>query len=492
MSTLATVVVAAVIAAFVGALTGALTARRSLRHRAKSAGLRQVSARLPVPRRPPVLGDPGLAIDRSRVPKPQTSLLARARGWLRRWSRAASGGRAGVRARSLFGRRWRRTAGSASQAPGQSPVPRIPGPAMRPPMAPTVVRRAAPAAGWPADPPRTVGELAAAAAAARASLPRTPVLGPAPRAPESGRPMLRVTTATSDATRELPATEGLSIGPEYADVVVRELNVELLLGRSGDLWTIQRTGSADPSVTLDGVPLTSVAMPWTSNRRLTAGAVSLTLENARAADPAFAEPATDISPDLTGMCAARASAYGLAIAMSDGQDAATLATAALAAFDPRMMDPARGAALAALNVTLAVRDARRGYLDSISKDPPRVAVLGVDIRGELRAAANFDVSVWAVTQTETLLLSISPDEAVTTLEVIPLPVRAAGLGERPVLLLTAGAAVSTLRQYLAGATTLRAGPEQLTRAVVGIPDVYSIAAAAVLCSAQEDRAASSG
>jgi hypothetical protein len=487
MSGWETIAVTAVTAGVAGAAIGASVARRSMRRQARRASrhltlMREVLAPeerpAPAERRPKgeilalfgILGLAVLAHVRAARRRMRTRIRVR---------RAADPDRFG---RSI-GPGLDVGAGAASGVPGTAvalPDPGALGVALPPPLAPTMVRRADPAPGglvpaslpgarWVPDPGWTP------------PLARTPALEIPGRDAESGPAVLRVVTAAGDVILPLPDGEGLCIGPGPADVVVPELGTELLLGRSGFVWTVQLAGPADQRVTLDGVPLTSVAMPWTSNRRLTAGAISLLLENAPPARASFDEPATDVSTDLATRCAACANAYGLAIGVGEGPYPAMLATAALAAFDPRLLDPARGAALGALNVTFAVRDSRDAHPGRGSEGLPLVAIVGLDASGELRAATNFDVSVWAITQSGVILLSDPAPEAPGALEVIPLDVHPADdLGDRPVLLLAAGAPTTVLRQRLADVTALRASPEQLTRSVVSGPGASAVAAAAVL------------
>jgi hypothetical protein len=347
------------------------------------------------------------------------------------------------------------------------------------PLPPTLLRRA-PALRAPAELQVAPSTLPAVPGPAAGPMRRTPALDILTWELEYGQAALRVSTASRDITVALPDVDGLRIGPEDADVMVPELAVDLLLGRSGFVWTVQRAGPPDLAVTLDEVPLTPVPMPWTSSRRLTAGAVTLTLENAPSADPWFDEPATEVGDPLVDLFAARANGYGLAIGMSDELYASTLATTALAAFDPRILDPARAAALVSLNVTLALRDARRARGDAAGEGRPRLAILGIDGRAELRAVANFDVSVWAITRHEVVLLARSSPEQATGPEVTPLEVSASPpLGDRPILLLTAGAPAATLAGRLAGFTTLTIGPKRLAQVIVSGPN-GAVAAAAVL------------
>jgi hypothetical protein len=347
-----------------------------------------------------------------------------------------------------------------------------------PPLPPTQVRRTH-AVEAPAE-FQIAGALPAAPSLATGPMRRTPALDIPKWESGDDQAALHVSTASGDVTIALPDVDGLRIGPEDADVLVPELAVDLLVGRSGFVWTVQRAGPPDQGVALDGVPLTSVPMPWTSSRRLTAGAVTLTLENAAPANPSLEEPATEVGGSLADLFAARANGYGLSIGMSDEPYASTLATTALAAFDPRILDPARAAALASLNVTLALRDARRAHGGPAGDAFPRLAILGIDGRAELRAAANFDVSIWAVTRHEVVLLSRTSPARSDALEVTPLEMfSSASLGDRPILLLAAGAPTATLGRRLAGFTTLTANPEQLARVIVSGPNA-AVAAAAVL------------
>ena len=477
MSSWETIVIAAMAAAFAGSVIGARVARRRLRRRARQAGwdlrlMHEIPARddQPAParrrRRGSLLARLGIWGLTLRVDA--AAALRAARRRLRRPGRAAPG----------FGV----TDDEALAANGTAVELReIPGTfgASLPPPAPTVKRRADPAPGGLAaiSPP----QARPAPAQGGAPLARTPALEIPGQDIETGPAVLRVSTAAGGLMHPLPDQEGLRIGPEPADIVVPELSTELLLGRSGFVWTVQMAGPADPTVTLDGVPLTSVALPWTSGRRLTAGAIALTLENAPAARICFDEPATNVGEDLAKTYAARANAYALAIGMDDGPYAAMLATAAVAAFDPRLLDPARGAALGALNVTLAVRDSSRTHSDGGDEGFPLVAIVGTDASGELRAATSLNVSVWAITRGGVVLLSSAAAEAHGALEVIPLDVRPVDdLGERPILLLAAGAQPMVVSQRLAGATTLNASPEQLARAVAGSPGGPAVAAAAIL------------
>jgi hypothetical protein len=287
---------------------------------------------------------------------------------------------------------------------------------------------------------------------------------------------LRINTAGGEIIRAQPE-EGFTIGPPGADLMVPELPARLILGRSGDVWTVQAAGPVDLGVTLDGVPVTSVPMPWTSDRRLTVGALTLTLENAPADQPSFRAPAARVDPEYALSHAASANAYGLVIGRSNGKDASTLVAAALAALDPRILDPARAAALAALNITLAIRDAEWRSARDFSGEPPRVAVLGVDANGKWRAAANFEVSVWAITENARTPLSSHLPEEVSQLEVVPLDLRVATeLGEYPTLLLTAGASLDTLSRQLTEHRT--DSPEQLVNSLVA-SGIVAVAAAAV-------------
>lgn len=478
MSDWAAVAVIAVLAGLVGAVIGARVTRRGIRRQAQRAARRLplmhealAPADRPAPAQRkhkseilPLFGILGLAI------------LARLRTARRRMK-----ARIRVRRAADAGSLLDDGAGAPSAGPGTALdlYPTRAALSAPPPLAPTVVRRADPGPGGPAPVP--LPGVRWVTGPGRTPLSRTPTLeGPGPDA-ESGPALLRVVTAAGSASHRLPDTEGLRIGPEPAEVVVPELGTQLLLGRSGFVWTVQLAGPADAGVMLDGVPLTSVAMPWTSGRRLTAGAITLTLENAPSATASFGEPATDISPALADRCAVRANAYGLALGVGEGPYAGLLATAALAAFDPRLLDPARGAALGALNVTFAVRDARDAPSGRDRATPPLVAIVGLDASGDLRAATNFDVSVWAITQSGVVLLSGDSQEAPGELEVIPLDVHPArDLGDQPVLLLAAGAPPAILSHRLAGLTTLKASPEQVTRAVVSGPGAGAVAAAATL------------
>jgi hypothetical protein len=350
-----------------------------------------------------------------------------------------------------------------------------------PPLVPTRMRRAnANDGSRPAG--KAVAALSVPSRPGRIPLKPTAIM--AVPASELDRVVLRVSRAVGESVHPLPNEEGLTIDPKAGDVVVPELSVGLILGRNGDVWTVQSAGPVDPAVTLDGVPLTSVAIPWTSSRRLTAGALTLSLENAPSELPSFEEPAMCTSAKVFGTWAARANAYGLAIGASDGQDASTLVTSALAAFDPRMLDPARAAALAALNITLTVRDTRRERPDGVSEEEaPRVAVLGVDERGELRGAANFDVSVWGLTEEGCVMLSRHVMRETSPLEVVPLDIALPEtIGRRPLLLLTAGAPAASFADLLGGATTRTVSSDQLVRAVAGPARAPGRAAAAAVWS----------
>jgi hypothetical protein len=279
----------------------------------------------------------------------------------------------------------------------------------------------------------------------------------------------------------LPDAEGLRIGPEPADIVVPEMPVHLLLGRSGFVWTVQLAGTvSQAAVTFGGIPLTAVPMPWRSGQVLSAGGAALTLENAAPAKACFADQATETSIALARTGAAYADAYGLALGVAGSSYARLLAVAAVTAFDPRLLDPARGAALGALNVTLAVREARRGSSGAAEDEASlRIAVLGADAKGELRAAANFDVSVLAIT--EGGVIQLSGPVAQTRPGVIPLGIRPAqDLGEQPIVLLAGGVSTADVRQCLTGATALNASPHEVTRAVTALPETAAVAAAAVL------------
>ena len=352
-----------------------------------------------------------------------------------------------------------------------------------PPLAPT--RRPAKVPdGWPSParpPSRVEAGLAAPADFARSPARPTPVMSVP--APDLDRAVLRVSTAVGDRTYPLRSEEGLTVDPRAGDVVVPELAVGLILGRNGDVWTVQTAGPVDPAVALDGVPLTSVAMPWTSGRRLTAGALTLTLENAPAGPAFLDEAAICIRADAAATWSARANAYGLAIGASASRDASTLVTAALAGFDPRMLDPARAAALAALNVTLAVRGIRREHRDGVVEESPEIAVLGIDEKGELRGAANFDVSVWALTQRGCVQLSRRVAQETSPLEVVPLNLSVPpDLGSRPVLLLTASAPPAVIEEFLQEATTRTVSPDYLVRAVAADSRAICAAAAAAAVS----------
>jgi hypothetical protein len=474
MSNWETIVLTAVAAALAGAVTGAWLTRRRLRLRARKAGwdLRMMQE-------VPVLDDQPVPLSRRRrrgsplarlgiwgltARDGLRAVLGAARRRLRRTRREAPAGASPPPPSGMSGDQ---SSAAASTAPELRALPGGSGTALPPPV-PTVKRR----------PEFASGELSGQG---RAPLARTPALQVHGDDTGAGLATLAVTTAAASVKHPLPDQEGLRIGPEPADVVVPELSTELLLGRNGFVWTVQVAGPADPAVTLDGVPLTSVALPWTSNRRLRAGAITLTLENAPPARIAFEEPATDDGADLTETYAARANAYALAIGVGDGSYAGMLATAAVAAFDPRLLDPARGAALGALNVTLAVRDSRRTRSDVGEEGFPLIAIVGMDASGELRAATNFDVSVWAITRSGVVLLSSAAAAAHGTLEVIPLDVRPVDdLGDRPVLLLAAGAQAMTIGHRLNGATAANTSPERLVRVAAGPPGDPAVAAAAIL------------
>src|SRR5690242_8403370 len=141
------------------------------------------------------------------------------------------------------------------------------------------------------QPGRVKAGLPALADFARSPVRPTPVMSVP--APDLERAVLRVSTAVGDRTYPLSSEEGLTVDPRSGDIVVPELAAGLILGRNGDVWTVQTAGPVDPAVALDGVPLTSVAMPWTSSRRLTAGALTLTLENAPSGPAFLDEPAID-------------------------------------------------------------------------------------------------------------------------------------------------------------------------------------------------------
>ena len=425
-----TVALTAVVATFAGAAAGARAARRYVR-RAASQAFRQEERSGP---------PPGLGI---RTPE------AAPASWPARPAGPAMAGQ-GAAAPPL----------APTRRPGRVPDGR-PSPA--------------------GQPGRVKAGLPALADFARSPVRPTPVMSVP--APDLERAVLRVSTAVGDRTYPLSSEEGLTVDPRSGDIVVPELAAGLILGRNGDVWTVQTAGPVDPAVALDGVPLTSVAMPWTSSRRLTAGALTLTLENAPSGPAFLDEPAICVRADAATTWSARANAYGLAIGTSVGRDAATLVTAALAGFDPRMLDPARAAALAALNVTLAVRGIRREHLDGVAEESPEVAVLGIDEKGELRGAANFDVSVWALTQRSYVPLSRPVAQETSPLEVVPLNLHvSADLGSRPALLLTAGAPPQVIEKYLHDATTRTVSPDYLVRAVAGGSHATCTAAAAAVVS----------
>jgi hypothetical protein len=294
-----------------------------------------------------------------------------------------------------------------------------------------------------------------------------PLFAPHAKRAVAGRAAMHVHTATNTFIHPLTdtSTSWRVAADDTADIIVRDLAVEVLVGRNGDVWTVRTAGPIMPDVVLDGVPLTRVAMPWAPQRRLRIGAVDLSLEGIQGAIPSLDQPAERTHARLASKFAARANVHALALAEGPPQEAATLATAALACFDPRLLDPARAASLAALNVSLALR---RHHIDQTVQR--RVAVVGFDADGELRGAANFAVTVWAVTVDGPVNLGGVGIGGVThALDVVALefPQTAVLSRNRGVLLLAAGPGVPLVPRRLKGLTPLNATPKLVVEAVAG-------------------------
>jgi hypothetical protein len=271
-----------------------------------------------------------------------------------------------------------------------------------------------------------------------------------------------------------------------ADIVVPDVGIDVLIGRNGDVWTAASEGPIDDNVTLDAVTLPTVPMPWPPSRKLRVGAITMTLEGIAGPPATLEDLWNETHADLAGRYAAHANHYALALARSGKERAESITAAALACFDSRLLDPARGATLAAMNMTLA----RRAHDDSRALDviPPEllVGIAGFDRSGRLRAAANFPMAVWVVTDTGSVPLGqvgtaggTSPVEIVT----VPIDDEALRKADRPLLLVAAGPDLSVVGGRIRNFSTLNATAAQLVAAVLGPADTDAPIAAAAAARA---------
>jgi hypothetical protein len=256
---------------------------------------------------------------------------------------------------------------------------------------------------------------------------------------------------------------------DAADIVIPEVGTDILIGRNGDVWTAASTGPIQNSVTLDAVTLPTVPMPWPPERKLRVGAITMTLERIPEPAATLADPTNQTHASLDGLFAAHASRYALALARSGSERAESVAAAALACFDSRLLDPARGAALATLNMTLALRSQLTEDQEfDTERTPLAVGIVGFDHYGRFRAAANFPMAVWAVTSNGPVQLG-ETRAGLDSVEVEPVRVREDLLQDmdRPLLLIAAGPDLSVVGKRLRGLTTLNATSAQLAAAVIG-------------------------
>ena len=270
-----------------------------------------------------------------------------------------------------------------------------------------------------------------------------------------------------------------------SDIPIPDASVGVMIGRNRDVWTAASEGPIHDNVTLDAVTLPTVPMPWPPGRKLRIGAITMTLEGIDGPSATLEEISNQTHANLAGKYAAHANNYALALARSGRERAESVTAAALACFDSRLLDPARGAALAAMNMTLA----RRVHESPVPDRSPAelfVGIAGFDRTGRLRAAANFPMAVWAVTDTGSLLLGqIEPSDELISVEVLTVPIDDSALADvdRPLLLVAAGPDLSVVGPRIRNMSTLNATAQQLTSAVLGPEDTHAPIAAAVAARA---------
>lgn len=270
-----------------------------------------------------------------------------------------------------------------------------------------------------------------------------------------------------------------------ADIVIPDASVGVMIGRNRDVWTAASEGPIQDDVTLDAVTLPTVPMPWPPGRKLRIGAITMTLQGIEGPLATLEEVSNQTHANLAGKYAAHANNYALALARSGRERAESVTAAALACFDSRLLDPARGAALAAMNMTLA----RRAHESPEPEQSPAelfVGIAGFDRTGRLRAAANFPIAVWAVTDTGSLLLGqIEPSDELLSLEVLTIPIDDSRLDGvyRPLLLVAAGPDLSVIGPRIRNLSTLNVTAQQLTAAVLGPEDTQAPVAAAAAARA---------
>lgn len=270
-----------------------------------------------------------------------------------------------------------------------------------------------------------------------------------------------------------------------SDIVIPDASVGVMIGRNRDVWTAASEGPIQDDVTLDAVTLPTVPMPWPPGRKLRIGAITMTLEDIDGPAATLEDVSNQTHANLAGKYAAHANNYALALARSGRERAESVTAAALACFDSRLLDPARGAALAAMNMTLA----RRVHESPVPDRSPAelfVGIAGFDRTGRLRAAANFPMAVWAVTDTGSLLLGqIEPSDEQSLVEVLTIPIDDGGLDgvDRPLLLVAAGPDLSVVGPRIRNLSTLNATAQQLTTAVLGPEDTHAPVAAAAAARA---------
>jgi hypothetical protein len=358
---------------------------------------------------------------------------------------------------------------------GPRPAPGGPlaGPLAGDPLGTRVVSGAArPARGAPAPTMALARVARAALSAGRAS---GIVSAPRPAAGTGGKAaaMLVVRPGNSEPSRIVLTGDRSSwrVGsaPD-ADIVIADASVDVLIGRNADVWTAASEGPILGNVTLDAVTLPTVPMPWPPKRKLRVGAVTMTLEGIDGPPPTLEDLSNQTHASLAGRYAAHANNYALALARSGKERAESVTAAALACFDSRLLDPARGAALAAMNMTLARRP--HGDSPALDQSPAElfIGIAGFDRSGRLRAAANFPIAVWAVTDTGSVPLGQLGTAGVSSpLEVVTCPIddEALSSSDRPLLLIAAGPDLSVVGERIRNLSTLNATAAQLTAAVLG-------------------------
>lgn len=267
-----------------------------------------------------------------------------------------------------------------------------------------------------------------------------------------------------------------------ADIILVEASVDVLIGRNRGVWTASSGGPISDAVTLDGVTLPTVPMPWPPRGNLRVGAITMTLGGIDEPLATLEDPSNRTHAKLAGYYAAHANKYALALARSGKERAESVTAAALACFDSRLLDPARGAALAAMNMTLARRT--HDEAPALADRPAQlfVGIAGFDRTRRLRAAANFPMAVWAITDIGSVQLDRvdaadgpDPVEMVMSISIDDDALRDA---DRPLLLIAAGPDLSVVGRRIRNLSTLNATAEQLTTAVLGPDDTNAPIAAA--------------